>query len=74
MRLEFALTGTRILIDAREFILGRFTGIARVLEGLIGALSVHPSTKTVLLAAYDPELIPSQLRSKNGIEIEQLPK
>jgi alpha-1,3-rhamnosyl/mannosyltransferase len=74
MPLEFELSGIRILIDAREFVLGRFTGIARVLEGLISALSVHPPTKTILLAAYSPDLIPSQLRSKNGIEIKQVPK
>lgn len=72
--LEFALSGKRILIDAREFLLGRFTGIARVLEGLIGALSVHPSAKSILLASYDPAWILPPLRSRNEIEMEQLPK
>jgi len=54
MRLEFGLSGIRILIDAREFIPGRFTGIARVLEGLISALSVRPLTKNILLALTAP--------------------
>jgi glycosyltransferase involved in cell wall biosynthesis len=72
--LEGALRRTRILIDAREFILERFTGIARVLEGLIDALSADSPAKTIALAAYNPDFIPPQLRSQNGVEIEQLPK
>jgi glycosyltransferase involved in cell wall biosynthesis len=74
MPLEYNLSGARFLIDAREFVQGRFTGIARVLEGLIDALSVHPPTETILLAAYSADLIPSQLRSKKKIEIKQVPK
>lgn len=74
MLLGDKLPGFKILIDAREFVQGRFTGIARVLEGLISALSVHPPTNTIFLASYSPDLIPSQLRSKNGIEIKQVPK
>jgi glycosyltransferase involved in cell wall biosynthesis len=63
-----------VLIDAREFAHERLTGIARVLEGLIDALSVHQPATTILLAACNPVYIPSQFRHQNGIQIEQLPK
>ena len=74
MLLGDKLPGVKILIDAREFVRGRFTGIARVLEGLTDAISGHPFTETILLAAYSADLIPSQLRSKNRIEIKEVPK
>ena len=64
----------RILLDTREFVEGRFTGIARVLAGLIDALSAHLPAKTVILAACNPDLIPLHVRNRNGIEFEQLPK
>lgn len=71
--LEANLAAPRILIDAREFVQGRFTGIARVLEGLISALSVHPPTGKIFLAAHPRELIPPPLRGLHGVEIQELP-
>jgi glycosyltransferase involved in cell wall biosynthesis len=74
MFLEYKLPGVKILIDAREFVQGRFTGIARVLEGLIDALSGHPSTETIILAAYSVDFVPSELKNKSRVEIKQVPK
>jgi glycosyltransferase involved in cell wall biosynthesis len=73
IHLEHGLSGARFLIDAREFIQGRFTGIARVLEGLIEAVSWCVSTEVVFLAAYRADYIPSRLRNSHRIRIKEIP-
>ena len=74
MPLELRVTGERILIDAREFIPGRYTGIARVLEGLVAALSEAASIEAIFLAAYSAEFTPSRLRTRKRIRITEIPK
>jgi glycosyltransferase involved in cell wall biosynthesis len=64
----------RVLIDVREFVKGRYTGISRVLEGLIDVLSTSAVAKDLVLAAWDSRLVPSQLRDRENIEIEKLPR
>jgi hypothetical protein len=64
----------RILIDAREFVHGRSTGIGRVLEGLTNALAASDFVKDVVLAAYETELISCHLRGMESIEIKQVPR
>jgi glycosyltransferase involved in cell wall biosynthesis len=73
MRLELGLPGIKILIDSREFILERFTGIARVLDGLIDALSEYASTEVIFLATYSADCIPARLRSRSRIRINKIP-
>jgi glycosyltransferase involved in cell wall biosynthesis len=63
----------RILIDAREFVQGRFTGIGRVLEGLTGALAKSEITGPLVLAAWHQELIPTELKKNGKIEIKEIP-
>ena len=69
------MPGARILVDAREFVPGRYTGIARVLDGLIEALcfcaTIH---EDIFLATHSADCIPSRLRSKNRIRIKEIPK
>jgi glycosyltransferase involved in cell wall biosynthesis len=64
----------RLLIDAREFVRGRYTGIGRVLEGLTDALATTELAEDVVLAAWDSGLVPSHLREGGNIEIEKLPR
>jgi glycosyltransferase involved in cell wall biosynthesis len=62
-----------ILVDAREFVHGRFTGIGRVLEGLTDALATSMVAEKVVLAVYDADLIPSQLKHGDGIKVREIP-
>jgi len=64
----------KILIDAREFVHGRFTGIGRVLTGLLDALAATEFIKDIILAAYEAELIPSHLKDREKIEIKKVPR
>jgi glycosyltransferase involved in cell wall biosynthesis len=63
-------TKATILIDAREFVLERRTGIARVLEGLIEALEQSVGIGLLLLAVNSAETIPRRLRGKGKIKLE----
>jgi glycosyltransferase involved in cell wall biosynthesis len=67
------ITGRNILVDAREFVHGRFTGIGRVLEGLIDALAASEIPKQVVLALYDEGLIPSLLKGSENIKVKKVP-
>ena len=62
-----------ILIDAREFVHGRSTGIGRVLEGLTDALAESGIAKQVVLAAYDKGLTPSALKARENIKVKEIP-
>jgi glycosyltransferase involved in cell wall biosynthesis len=62
-----------ILIDTREFVHGRFTGIGRVTEGLTDALAESGIAKQVILTAYNEGLIPSSLKGRENIKVEEIP-
>jgi glycosyltransferase involved in cell wall biosynthesis len=66
------MTTTRatILIDAREFVPERRTGIARVLEGLIDALEQSVDIGLLILAVKSSEFIPRRLCDKAKIKLE----
>lgn len=63
----------KILIDGREFVEGKLTGIGRVLEGLIGALAGSDSIETIALATSHPRSVPSQLKSHPEVRILEIP-
>jgi len=65
--------GKSILVDAREFVHGRFTGIGRVLEGLNDALAASGIAKNVILAAHGEGLIPSLLKERENIKVKEIP-
>jgi glycosyltransferase involved in cell wall biosynthesis len=62
-----------ILVDAREFVAERMTGIGRMLSGLVDALSETPWVKKILLAG-NPETIPDILKGSPVITLVELPK
>ena len=64
----------RGVLDAREFLRGRFTGIGRVLEGLIDALVERELFEEITLAMYSAEALPKNLRGRKGIQVEELPE
>lgn len=65
--------GKKILIDAREFFQGRFTGIGRVLEGLTDALVAGEAAGDVVLAAHSSKSVPPLLKTRKEIEIKRIP-
>ena len=67
-------TPKRILIDAREFVLGRFTGIARVLQGLTQSLAQSGSCRKMFLALHDSGALPSDLKNLGSVLVKELPK
>lgn len=67
------MTKIDILIDAREFVPDRMTGIGRMLMGLVDALADSPWVKTIILAGYH-EAVPAQLRGCRSVSSVLLPK
>lgn len=63
----------RILIDAREFVHGRVTGIARVLQGLTASMANWPACEQVSLAVKDARAVPSGLRLLGKVSIKEIP-
>jgi len=57
----------KILVDAREFVSGRLTGIGRVMTGLVDALVVSDSISEIFLAVSSVEVIPSKLKNREKI-------
>lgn len=62
-----------ILVDAREWIPDRMTGIGRMLAGCIDALAASPLQPALTLAVTDEEAIPERLRDRKGITYIKLP-
>ena len=63
----------RVLVDAREFIHGRSTGIGRVLDGLIDALSEARIAEEIVLAITSVEAVPRKLRNRDDIKTQSIP-
>jgi glycosyltransferase involved in cell wall biosynthesis len=66
--------GNKIIVDAREFVLGRFTGIARVACGLIRALAKKGFIKKIILATFDETAVPDELQELSKIDFKPLPR
>lgn len=64
--------GARLLVDAREFVTGRFTGIGRVLEGLIDALFESGFPGGIRLALEQRDAVPPKLKGRSEIQIEKI--
>lgn len=63
----------RILIDGREFVPGRKTGIGRFLEGLTFALLEADFINEVSIAICHKESLPAKLENHPKIRIEEMP-
>ena len=62
-----------IAFDAREFISGRQSGIARFLIGIVAALSLDNSVKKIILCVTDGKFVPESIRGDQKISISELP-
>ena len=63
-----------MVLDAREFLRGKFTGIGRVLEGIVDALAESDFLEEVLLATYNADALPKKLQNRKKIQVEELPE
>jgi glycosyltransferase involved in cell wall biosynthesis len=63
----------RILIDAREFVHGRRTGIGRVLDGITDALAECNILKEIVLNVYNDRGVPNSLKKRENIRIIEIP-
>ena len=61
-----------ILIDAREFVLQKKTGIGRFLEGLIDALTQALSDVEITLVTHYKSAVPHRLRDKRGLIVREI--
>jgi glycosyltransferase involved in cell wall biosynthesis len=62
-----------ILLDAREFVESRLTGIGRVIEGLVTALARTDSGHEILLATRNNPSLPFRLKNRSNVKIIGLP-
>ena len=65
--------GRRVLIDAREFVPNRFTGIGRVLEGLTDALAARGYLEEITLVVTNSQMVPSKLKNRQKVFVETVP-
>jgi glycosyltransferase involved in cell wall biosynthesis len=66
------LPSPKILIDGREFVLGKRTGIRRFLEGLLNALIESDLDLEVLLATTSKNAVPPELLTEKITILEEL--
>ena len=62
-----------IVIDGREFVPGKRTGIARFLEGLLEALVESDLDLEILLAVSNIDAVPYQFQNNKKTKLEKLP-
>jgi len=63
----------QILVDAREFVRDRRTGIGRFLEGLIDALTETDLDIRIIMASFHSEAVPAKLKNKKNVSIKEIP-
>ena len=63
----------KILIDCREFIRDKHTGIGRFITGLADAIFDSQIAEKIILAGYKKEFIPSQLKDPKNSRFEKIP-
>ena len=62
-----------ILIDCREFVPGKMTGIGRVLEGLIDALGESDFVEKFILTAFSDDSVPFILKDRKKFFLKKVP-
>jgi glycosyltransferase involved in cell wall biosynthesis len=62
-----------ILIDAREFVLHKKTGISRFLEGILDALTQAYSDFEIILATHCKSAVPDKLSDKKKLIAREVP-
>jgi glycosyltransferase involved in cell wall biosynthesis len=61
-----------ILLDAREFVSGKNTGIGRFLEGLVDCLAENFASDKIVLLSPDEKEIPSTLSKRENVIVRQI--
>ena len=64
----------RILIDGREFLPNKKTGIGRFLEGLIDAFVDSVLDIEIILACFYKDSVPSRLKNRERVRIKEIPR
>jgi len=62
-----------IALDGREYTTGRQTGIARVLSGLVEALSGDRTVEKIILAVHYCNAVPENLKMNKKVTLKRLP-
>ena len=62
----------RILIDGREFLPNKRTGIGRFLEGLIDALADSVLDIEIILACFYKDSVPRKLKNRERVRIKEI--
>lgn len=68
------MTIKRIVIDGREFLPGKRTGIGRFLEGLIDALAGSELDVEIILACFSKDSIPLRLKNRERVKVKEVPR
>lgn len=64
----------RILIDGREFLPNKRTGIGCFLEGLIDALADSVLDIEIILACFYKDSVPRKLKNRERVRIKEIPE
>ena len=64
----------RILIDGREFLPNKRTGIGRFLEGLIDALAGSALDIEIILTCFYKDSVPLRLKNRERIKVKEIPR
>jgi len=70
---QFMKSNIRVLIDARELVPGRTTGIGRVLLGIVGAIGASALVHQIVLAGACNKSVPAVLLKQRNISLAPLP-
>lgn len=68
------MVAKRVVIDGREFVSGRRTGIGRFLEGFIDALADSVLDIEIILACFYKDSVPLRLKNREKIRIREIPR
>jgi len=68
------MTMKRIVIDGREFLPGKRTGIGRFLESLIDALADSALDIEIILACFYKDSVPLRLKNRERVKVKEIPR
>ena len=69
---SISIKSSKILIDAREFVVGKLTGIGRVIECLVDVLAESNSVENIILAVFEQNAVPSKLKNRQKIRTKNV--
>ena len=69
---DIRINSPKVLIDAREFVVGKLTGIGRVIECLVDVLAESNSIENIILAVFEQNAVPSKLKNRQKIKTKKV--